>query len=583
MAVNAVRTSALAVVVLAVLAAASARAADLPRYYYDRPLTENDLAGRSLRELTLMRNTIFARAGQPFRKRWIHEYFQALPWYRAKSVVNPKTLSAVDQANADLLSRYEISIPRAELEQRLQAILDRHRSVIGEEISASAAVAFTPDGREALVTDGQWARLVDASTGAEKGAWSNSGLGGTFGLFPGARTALFVDEGGRVHTTSLANPNPGRKPANETQLMHHLGWMRAIVFSPDGRRLMAGPAWTRQAGAEGGEARTPVPNKMDVIVVDIASGKVLFRRDVDDPDLTCLAFTPDGKRAVFAAGKSMQLVDVVAGKALRQAPLPVDHCYSLAVFPDGQRVVAFSRGATTTWEVETGKARPGFTARLSRAIGAVSPDGQRILVGGFTSAGETLQLWDIKGAALIRSFAIRDEVLAVAWSPDGRRALTASKHGRTLWDVDAGRPIPTFTGHQAWWNQDERIEALLLSRALGRQQQQLAYLDVDRTPLDAPELLDELVETATTDGMSRRDLRILRNMVYARRGRPFRSPLLRAYFERLDWYKADPAYTDDRLTPVDRRNIKLVMSAEIAAGGPLNDAGQTQEEYIPEA
>ncbi|MEP7051028.1 MAG: YARHG domain-containing protein [Pseudomonadota bacterium] len=45
----------------------------------------------------------------------------------------------------------------------------------------------------------------------------------------------------------------------------------------------------------------------------------------------------------------------------------------------------------------------------------------------------------------------------------------------------------------------------------------------------------------------------MRNMVYARRGRPFRSEILRAYFARLDWYKADPAYTDARLTDVDQR------------------------------
>jgi hypothetical protein len=552
-------------------------------YYYDRPLTEKDLGGRSLRELTLMRNTIFARAGQPFRKRWIHEYFEAQPWYKAKAVVKPSSLSPVDQANADLLSRYEIGIPRAELEKRLQAILDRHRSVVDEELTASAMVAFTRDGREALVTDGHWVRLVDASTGAAKGASPSGGSDGTFGLIPEARTALFVNEGGGIGTLALANGKSGAKPVHETMLPGDAGWMRRLAFSADGQRLIAGPGWTHVDGDEG-EEKEPVAEETNVVIVDIASGKVLFKQAVDDPSLSCLAFTPDGKRAMFASRKSMHLVDVSAGKIIWQKPLPAKGCHSLAVFPDGKQVVAFGSGGGTTWDLETGKAAAGFKTTLLGAVGAVAPDGRQLLIGGKTpKGGDTLELWSVDPSQRLHVFPITDQVFAVAWSPDGRRALTASAHGRTLWEVEAGKAIPTFTGHEAWWSKDERIEAVLLSRALGRKLDQFAYLDVDRTPLDAPELLDELVPTATLDGMSRRDLRIVRNMVYARRGRPFRSPLLRAYFERLDWYKADPAYTDVRLTAIDHRNIKLVQSAEIAAGGPLNDAGQKQEEEIPEA
>jgi len=40
----------------------------------------------------------------------------------------------------------------------------------------------------------------------------------------------------------------------------------------------------------------------------------------------------------------------------------------------------------------------------------------------------------------------------------------------------------------------------------------------------------------------------------------------------MDWYRADPAYTDARLTKADRRNIKIVQDVESEAGGPLTDA-----------
>src|SRR5262245_25089010 len=50
-------------------------------FYYTREITQQDLDGRSLRELTLMRNTIYARAGNRFRKKWLNDYFSAQPWY----------------------------------------------------------------------------------------------------------------------------------------------------------------------------------------------------------------------------------------------------------------------------------------------------------------------------------------------------------------------------------------------------------------------------------------------------------------------------------------------------------------------
>jgi len=59
-----------------------ARADDRP-LYYTRALTAADLDGRTLRELTLMRNTIYARAGHPFRKKWLHDYFAAQPAHSA--------------------------------------------------------------------------------------------------------------------------------------------------------------------------------------------------------------------------------------------------------------------------------------------------------------------------------------------------------------------------------------------------------------------------------------------------------------------------------------------------------------------
>jgi hypothetical protein len=99
-----------------------------------------------------------------------------------------------------------------------------------------------------------------------------------------------------------------------------------------------------------------------------------------------------------------------------------------------------------------------------------------------------------------------------------------------------------------------------------------------RTPLEDPMLLDKQITVQQLSDLSRRDLRLLRNLIYARHGRPFKSELLRRYFSALDWYNADPSYTDARLTPLDKRNINVVLSVENSLGGPLSDYQHKKED-----
>lgn len=127
---------------------------------------------------------------------------------------------------------------------------------------------------------------------------------------------------------------------------------------------------------------------------------------------------------------------------------------------------------------------------------------------------------------------------------------------------------------------EDRIELRLLAVRLGK----WAGPDADRTPLEDPTLLDKQLTVEQLQDFSRRDLRLLRNLIYARRGRPFHSPLLQTYFEAIDWYKADPAYTDARLTALDKRNIKLIRSVEDQLGGPLTDfEHKTEDGWLVQA
>lgn len=112
---------------------------------------------------------------------------------------------------------------------------------------------------------------------------------------------------------------------------------------------------------------------------------------------------------------------------------------------------------------------------------------------------------------------------------------------------------------------NDQIELGLIARAMGE-----FAIDDDRRG-QTEESLDRLLTLKQLRQLSLRDLRLLRNTIYARRGRPFKSQILRTHFSGMDWYHLDPAYSDARLTKTDQRNIALIRSVENQLGGPLSD------------
>ena len=66
-------------------------------------------------------------------------------------------------------------------------------------------------------------------------------------------------------------------------------------------------------------------------------------------------------------------------------------------------------------------------------------------------------------------------------------------------------------------------------------------------------------------GLFTEDLRLLRNEIYARHGRIFKTKLLNDYFSEQPWYKPDPNYSDSMLTAIESENLKAIKEAEDAA------------------
>lgn len=154
------------------------------------------------------------------------------------------------------------------------------------------------------------------------------------------------------------------------------------------------------------------------------------------------------------------------------------------------------------------------------------------------------------------------------------------KNAMTIEEYDAGLGSDYLWAARNWLKKlpsltpEQKIELRLLSERLG----EFSGDPEDRTPLSDPTMLDAQLNMDQLSDLSRRDLRLLRNMIYARRGRPFTSELLGGYFASMKWYKPDPAYTDARLTALDHRNINIIRSLEDELGGPLSDYEHKKED-----
>lgn len=108
---------------------------------------------------------------------------------------------------------------------------------------------------------------------------------------------------------------------------------------------------------------------------------------------------------------------------------------------------------------------------------------------------------------------------------------------------------------------DEMLELKLLSVRLGGWAGE-GDAPAGLNPLENPKRLDGLLKLRDLDDLSPRDLKLLRNTIFARKGRPFETPLVKGHFKTVAWYVANPKYSDKLLTDVDKKNVKLIQSLE---------------------
>ncbi len=102
----------------------------------------------------------------------------------------------------------------------------------------------------------------------------------------------------------------------------------------------------------------------------------------------------------------------------------------------------------------------------------------------------------------------------------------------------------------------------------------------DEDPYILPDSSTRVYTLEELDGLSKADLRIARNEIYARHGRRFDSQDLQEYFYRKSWYKGttDPENFDpDELNEIELENIAVIEEAEALATTYVTDSMEPED------
>jgi WD40 repeat protein len=218
-------------------------------------------------------------------------------------------------------------------------------------------------------------------------------------------------------------------------LQGHDGYVNALAFSPDGKLL---------ASADGVSLETTIR------VWEAGTERELFRLPGGENGAWSLAFSPDGKHLAASVSGNVHIWSVSS----RRVILTLDgrgHHVSvgrIAYSPDGRMLATAGYGSPAcVWDLSKGKPVRKFPIDGSTAdCVAFSPDGELLAV-----ASLNAHLWNVRSGERIRTISCKSNALCVAFSPDGA-TLAVGGHDQEInvWDVDTGKCLRTFVGHEEY-------------------------------------------------------------------------------------------------------------------------------------
>jgi WD40 repeat protein/uncharacterized Zn finger protein (UPF0148 family) len=213
----------------------------------------------------------------------------------------------------------------------------------------------------------------------------------------------------------------------------------SVAWSPDGKQIVsAGNDHTAQ-------------------VWDAITGKAHFTYSGHSGIVHAVAWSPDGKQIASASyDTTVQVWDAATGKGILAYRGHSREVLTVAWSPDGKQIASSGNDYTAqVWDAATGqtaltyKGHANLGPGVFHGVGALawSPNGKQIVTG---SSDSTAQVWDATtGKTRLTHHQGDGDVLAVAWSPDGRSVASAGSYDGAVqvWSATTGKLLFSYGSH----------------------------------------------------------------------------------------------------------------------------------------